>query len=727
MSTNREAFMSASTSAERLGRLLRLTLVALILALALPAMASAVTIKVDGDDQTLDGTDNDNVVDCGTGTSNECDTIQRGVDEAGDITDDDPNDIVRVDPADELNTPYAESVTITENGLQVLGPFAGQPGSRLSATDVPSVDSEAIVDPTPVDTSAFIINGNNVTLDGFTIRGAEGDTAGVLINGTGADVQNNIIRDNTIGAYPKAAGGSLTNNAFYSNNVAGAANGNGIYTDVAGVDELVVSGNAFDGNLSAAVALLPPAAGTYPGVFIIGNTSNSDGIFLNTNGLKDSTVDGNEVTDAGGSAMFVGGSDGLTIQRNVIDASDNSGIRFAGTNDSYEQNKDVTVQGNDITHNGVADGGAGIRIVDEAFEDGQVLAVHVNRIVGNADLVQQPGFGGGIRNEENGTEIDIDATNNWWGCNEGPDPPTSNDCDDVDGADVDTSPFLVFNVTASPTTVIFPGGSSSITASYRKNNLGGPDVPEVEPLFPTIPVQFDESGVGTLGDTSANTFGGVATVSLSSATEGTGTVTGTSDPDATLGGGEDHETDTTATVQFFEANPSPADTDGDGVPNTTDNCDNNVNPDQLNTDGDGLGNVCDADDDGDGDADAADNCPLNSNSNQLNTDGDTQGDVCDVDDDGDGAADAADNCPLNANTNQLDTDGDGLGDACDAFVGPNPGPNPASPAVGNQVPCAAGTSPGVICQNINGVIIITGTVGQRRDRRHPRARHHQRR
>ncbi|HLA39195.1 MAG TPA: thrombospondin type 3 repeat-containing protein, partial [Candidatus Glassbacteria bacterium] len=42
------------------------------------------------------------------------------------------------------------------------------------------------------------------------------------------------------------------------------------------------------------------------------------------------------------------------------------------------------------------------------------------------------------------------------------------------------------------------------------------------------------------------------------------------------------------------------DTDGDGVPDASDNCPNDANTDQLNTDGDAAGNVCDTDDDNDG-------------------------------------------------------------------------------------------------------------------------------
>jgi len=107
------------------------------------------------------------------------------------------------------------------------------------------------------------------------------------------------------------------------------------------------------------------------------------------------------------------------------------------------------------------------------------------------------------------------------------------------------------------------------------------------------------------------------------------------------------------------------DTDGDGVPDGTDNCPLVDNPDQTDTDGDGLGDACDPDDDNDGDTDVNDNCPLVANPDQTDTDGDGIGDACEADDDGDGVPDVDDNCPLVDNPDQLDTDSDGLGDACD--------------------------------------------------------------
>lgn len=67
------------------------------------------------------------------------------------------------------------------------------------------------------------------------------------------------------------------------------------------------------------------------------------------------------------------------------------------------------------------------------------------------------------------------------------------------------------------------------------------------------------------------------------------------------------------------------DADGDGMPDTTDNCPSTPNPDQADDDADGIGNACD-------------NCPSTANADQTDTDGDGLGDACD-DDDNDGFSD----------------------------------------------------------------------------------------
>jgi len=93
----------------------------------------------------------------------------------------------------------------------------------------------------------------------------------------------------------------------------------------------------------------------------------------------------------------------------------------------------------------------------------------------------------------------------------------------------------------------------------------------------------------------------------------------------------------------FRLNPVPdPDTDGDGIPDSTDNCPETPNEDQADLDEDGVGNVCD-------------NCPDDSNDDQADLDEDGVGNVCD-------------NCPDDSNDDQADLDGDGVGDVCDPDI-----------------------------------------------------------
>jgi cytosine/adenosine deaminase-related metal-dependent hydrolase len=100
------------------------------------------------------------------------------------------------------------------------------------------------------------------------------------------------------------------------------------------------------------------------------------------------------------------------------------------------------------------------------------------------------------------------------------------------------------------------------------------------------------------------------------------------------------------------------DKDGDGVPDSADNCptifnavrlmdSNDVEPTasspQPDTDGDGIGDACDP-------------CPLASGTCIAPKADDI---------DSDGVTNNADNCPKTANQDQTDSDGDGVGDACE--------------------------------------------------------------
>jgi hypothetical protein len=124
----------------------------------------------------------------------------------------------------------------------------------------------------------------------------------------------------------------------------------------------------------------------------------------------------------------------------------------------------------------------------------------------------------------------------------------------------------------------------------------------------------------------------------------------------------------------------PIDGDGDGVPDTQDNCPRVANPSQYDFDVDHIGDACDADADGDGLLPGADNCPLDANAGQEDFNFNGVGAVCDPTEDGDVdndlVPDRFDNCPHDWNPSDLDpdidrvgsqpdADRDGEGDACD--------------------------------------------------------------
>ncbi|MBI5140873.1 MAG: DUF1566 domain-containing protein [Nitrospirae bacterium] len=101
------------------------------------------------------------------------------------------------------------------------------------------------------------------------------------------------------------------------------------------------------------------------------------------------------------------------------------------------------------------------------------------------------------------------------------------------------------------------------------------------------------------------------------------------------------------------------DSDGDGAPDSIDNCPSTSNMDQKDADADGTGDACDSckydmrnDADSDGICGDVDTCPLDP----------------DNDADGDGICGNIDNCPLSPNPDQGDGNADGIGDYCSKDV-----------------------------------------------------------
>lgn len=149
------------------------------------------------------------------------------------------------------------------------------------------------------------------------------------------------------------------------------------------------------------------------------------------------------------------------------------------------------------------------------------------------------------------------------------------------------------------------------------------------------------------------------------------------------------------TSSIYTGAPSEADTDGDSIPDSQDDCPRIFNPIRPMD----QGRQADADNDGIGDA--CDECPLDPEQKCTRSSG---GDI-----DGDGVPNGKDNCPEVANANQADADGDGRGDACDSCSAANPG------AVGCPLTISSLRNPGASDHPKSGTIVqVEGYVSARK-------------
>ena len=357
---------------------------------------------------------------------------------------------------------------------------------------------------------------DGVTLDGFTVQnvGPSPFGTGIFLSGSnsGQRIVNNIVRNNIFGLYLNNAPDQQTtvrHNLFDSNNASGPAGGNGIYGD-AGIQNVVVDQNR-ETNQDNAGILLTTSGAPVSNVKITGNQL-SDRIRI-TKG-QDLTVSGNTITGSPNNGVQLDSDNrNVTVSGNTITGSALGAVRFSSFDiPSDGPSENVTVSGNTLTGNAygvvVNDSGG-----DQAYNG--VLEVHFNRIAGNTT-------NGVALNDD----ADVNAQNNWWGCNAGPGNPG---CDSVGGdfaGQITSSPRLVLGISAVPSTIFAGTGQSQLTADLTHNSVGavaGAGFPD------GTSVAFGATPLGTVNPASAATVSGTAGSVLSA-----GATTGTTNARATL-------------------------------------------------------------------------------------------------------------------------------------------------------------------------------------------------
>ncbi len=186
--------------------------------------------------------------------------------------------------------------------------------------------------------------------------------------------------------------------------------------------------------------------------------------------IKNTTFESNRVENSNTGVFSLGGG-GLNVSagtgvsevvdsrfvNNTVTASAGGRAVGGAIGDQYSPNLIVlrsTFIGNSVSGSGEATGSvfyAGLTGIAPP-----AVTMHFNRISGNSPAATA------VTNDNPATTFD--ATENWWGCNAG---PGSAGCDGTSGTTAITSaPRLQFLASASPTTVVGPGGTSTLSAGF---------------------------------------------------------------------------------------------------------------------------------------------------------------------------------------------------------------------------------------------------------------------
>jgi hypothetical protein len=501
--------------------LLAIVSVAAILGLSAPAAAVAAVRYVD-DTGGVNGTNN-----C-TSQVVPCLTIQYAVDQAiaGDTIDlaagtyspgavvDKPNLTIRgagkasthVTPTVALPRTFdlrgsADGVTIQD--LRMYGPYTG---------------AGAITDRSGV----HVTNTAGLDVAGLTLRNLETTGFKYAIDvrypgsATGWTLDSVDSRINEYGVRFWGATRNLSVSAshFDFNNFGLYAQHPGTTPKTPGVfDDIEIANTTFDGNATKSL------------YFEQGSNMDLHGLSVTTPPPPSPRADVNPGNGIDVNVKY-GAFANVRIADSVFSGATDAGILLHGRNDGASYSPipgsldNVDLEGLTVTGNSAAPSAAGGINVSTATTN---VSLTRSRIVGN-------GVGGGlITYADPGPGSTIDATNNWWGCNEGPTGNGSNACSTITQpggfGTVDAAPWLVLSATASPSAIAIGGSTSDVTAALTTNSAGNPA--GSPPDGPAVSFATD---LGSVAPGGTQLVAGEATAVLTSgATAGTAHVTASLD------------------------------------------------------------------------------------------------------------------------------------------------------------------------------------------------------
>jgi hypothetical protein len=461
-----------------------------VLALGAPSAASAATRYVDDGGSADSG-------DC-TNPAAPCSTVQYAVNQA-----------VAGDSIQLAAGTYTPGAAIDKANLTITGAGPGQTTVNSSAGQPRAFDLRAAADGVTI--SALTLRGP------FSGIGVPADHSGIYVGATpGLDVADLVLADLEITRFRFAIDvripGSATGWTLSSVNAHVNQYGARFWGPTR---SLTVAASHFDFNTFGLYTQHPGTTPRTPGVFDdveIGDTSfdgnASKGLYLeqgsglDLHGLSVTSepppIPGMDVNPINGIDLNVKYGDfaNVRIADSVFSGATDAGVLVHGRNDAPSYNTvpatlvGVVLEGLEVTGNGGTNAGsAGGVWFGNAVADASLAR---SRIVDNV--------GGGVTSyTDPGPASTVDATGNWWGCNEGPTANGDNDCSRAVG-DLDADPWLVLLATASRSAIATGGASSTITAAVATDSNGAPATAAAG-----LPAVAFASGLGSIAPIGAAT------------------------------------------------------------------------------------------------------------------------------------------------------------------------------------------------------------------------------
>lgn len=461
-----------------------------------------------------------------------------------------------------LNAGAVDANGNAETHLEILGPMTIIGSTAGAGVTISAGNHDTVFTINPGVYGSVNPSGDsyvfNATLENLTITGGS--------NNNNPTASTTGLSNNVGGAINWDADGTgnltLTNCTVTGNTILWGGGG-GIWienTAGGGTGTLTLTGDTITGNSTpeeggALYVAFPPAA------FSAGNTNFSSnqakvsvnssdpgglgqggGLYVgepDTSAIPVSTIQGSSITgnaaDSDGGGIYA--NEGISITGGTAITGNVSG-GFGGGIFHNTQNggftETTTITGANFTANTAAHTGGAIAVGASTQAQGNLLTVADSRIFSNTATVGANGLSVG----EPGTSGagGVTATDNWWGCNAG--PQTSGDgCDqavlyDSSTGSLSTDPNIVLTLAVSPNPVAL-NSALQLNASVGKDSGGGTVSGGPGPLE-GLSIAFSAT-VGTFSGTGSDAIdsNGNATASVTPTSSGAGTASATLDNQTT--------------------------------------------------------------------------------------------------------------------------------------------------------------------------------------------------